>query len=284
MLSNSIGFTNHGAIDNVENDLAFLSWGDVYLLGEVASYSSYRTRIISTKVSSLIAGISSSNVSKTAMLYSPSNQELYLAYADGVDYNNKMLRYHVYYKSWWRRSNWHAAAITEHTDSTNASHLVYVSDNPSDSYCYTMNNTANDAGAAISWYWKSKVFDLKGFDILKKFKRWATLFGPNYGTITIDVYIGGTTNTTTVNVGLVTGAAGFGALAFGRSPFGRDDNGLTITSISSDWRWKKIARPNESSNIQFKFSGSGVGEAGQIEKIKIYYNENPLKKDRTRRL
>ena len=167
LVSGSIGFANHGAIDSIENDLAFLSWSDIYLLGEVASYTSLRTRVISTKISDTIQGISASVISKTAMIYSPGEHKLYLAYADGVAYNNKVLVYDTYYKSWWKYSNWHPAAFLEYVDETDQSYLLYLSDNPSDSYCYLMNSTANDSGAAISWHWKSKVLNLKGFDILK---------------------------------------------------------------------------------------------------------------------
>ena len=284
LIPSSIGFANHNAIDNVENDLAFLSWSDIYLLGEVASYTSIRTRVISTKVKSIIKSISAENISKTAMIYSPTYQKIYLAYADGASYNNKILEYDIFYKSWWRHSNICAAAFIEYVDSSNQCYLLYISDNPSNSYCYQMNNTANDAGASISWYWKSKVFDLNGFDILKKFKRWVILFGPIYGTITITIYISGTGNTSEVQLGSVGGSAGFGCVPYGTIPYGWASNDYTLETVANDWRWKKIVRPNEGTNIQFKFSGSGVGEAGQIEKIKIYYNENPLKKDRNRRI
>jgi hypothetical protein len=284
LLSNSIGFANHGAIDNIENDLGFLSWSDFFLLGEVASYASYRTRVISTKVTDIIKSISAANISKTAAIYSPADKKLYLAYADGTSYNNKILVYDTFYKSWWRYSNWHPAAFIEYVDENNERYLKYLSDNPSDSYTYQMNNSANDAGAAISWYWKSKVFDLGSFDVLKKFKRWAVLFGPIYGSVTITIYIGGTANTSTLVLGSLSGSAGLGCMPLGQAPLGLDDNALTLATFANDWRWKKLARPNEGTNIQFMFSGSGVGEAGQIEKIKIYYNENPLKKWRDKRV
>jgi len=285
MISNSIGFANHGAMDSIENDLGFLSWSDFYLLGEVASYTSLRTRIISTKVSNIISGISAANLTKTVVLYSPSQKKIYLAYTDGTTYNNKVLVYDTYYKSWWRYSNWNIASLTEHTDLTNATYLIALSGNSADSYCYQLNNTSNDAGSAITWYWKSKIFDMKGFDILKKFKRWATQFGGLYGTLTITIYIGGLANTSTLQLGSsATGSAGLGCLPLGQFVLGQDDNAFVAASLINDWRWKKLARPNEAVNIQFKFSGSGISEAGQIEKIKIYYNENPLKKDRTKRI
>jgi len=284
LVSNSIGFANHASADNIENDLAFLSWGDIYLLGEVASYTSLRTRIISTKVSNTVSAIASAYLSKTNMIYSPSQKKLYIGYADGTTYNNKVLVYDTYYKSWWKYSNWHPAAWLEYVDEANSSYLLYVSDNPSDSYAYQVNNTANDAGAAISWYWKSKVFDMKGFDVLKKFKRWAVRFGSIYGTVTITIYIGGTANTSVLTLGSLSGSAGLGCMPLGQAPLGWDDNELTLDTIANDYRWKKLTRPNEATDIQFKFSGSGVSEAGQIEKIKIYYSENPLKKDRDKRL
>jgi hypothetical protein len=284
LVSGSIGFANHGSIDNVENDLAFLSWGDIYLLGEVASYTSLRTRVISTKVSTTIQGISASMIPKTTMLYSPKHNKLYFGYADGTAYNNKVLVYDTYYKSWWRYSNWSPACFLEFVDENNQDYLIYVSDNPSDSYCYLINSTANDDGSAIPWHWKSKVFDLKGFDVLKKFKRRVVLFGPIYGTVTITVYIGGTGNTSKFQVGSLSGSAGLGCVPLGRVPLGRDENEFTLETVANDWRWKRIARPNEATNIQIKFSGDGVGEAGQIEKFKFYYNENLRKKDRSKRI
>lgn len=282
MISNSVGMANHATVDNIENDLGFLSWGDVYLLGEVASYSSIRTRVISTKISTDLQNIT--DISKACAIFSPSEKKYYLAYTDGSTYNNKVLVYDTYYKSWWRFSNWYPAAFKEFVDASNERHLTYVSDLSTENYVYELNTTANDDGAAINWYWKSKVLDLKGFDIPKKFKRWVTRFGEVFGVMTVKIYIDGELNTSTFQLGSAGGSAGMGSVVMGRVPMGQDDNGLTVVSVTNDYRYKKIARPNEGTMIQMEFSGGGVGEAGQIEKFKLYYNENDKKKDRTKKI
>lgn len=285
-ISNSVGISSHTTVDNIENDLGFLSWADFYLLGEVASFSSIRTRVISTKVSSLIQGISDSMVTKTCGIYSPVEKKYYLAYADGTSYNNKVLVYDTYYKSWWKFDNWHPASWIEYVDSSNTRFLGYVSDHSTDSYCYEINIGSDDNGTAISWRWKSKVLDLKGFDVLKKFKRWAALFGPVYGVVTTNVDIDDQRNTTNYTIGTASNeSSGLGTTLIGRSLLGMDTNETTtVAQVTNDYRWKKIARPNEGTRVQIEFSGSGRNYSGQIEKIKFYYQENKLKKDRTKRL
>jgi len=286
MISNAVGCSNHFAIDNMENDLIIPSWSDIFLVGEIASYSSWRARSISNKVSSIISGISASMIGKTAGIYSPTEKKYYFAYADGTTYNNKVLVYDSYYKSWWKFSNWNPAAWVEFNDGSNNYYLNYISDNHSDSFCYQVNSGANDDNTAINWYWKSKIFDLKGFDIPKKFKRWASLFGPTFGTITITIYIDDQVNTASLTVGTpITASVGLGCKLLGSFLLGAESNASgATTSITNDYRWRKIKRPNEGTRVQFMFSGNAVNEAGQIEKFKFYYNENKRKKDRNKRI
>lgn len=287
LISNSIGIANHFTVDNVENDLGFLSWSDYYLLGEVASFSSLRTRNISNKITKTIKGISNSMLSKACAIYSTDYQKILLAYAEGTTYNNNVLVYDTKYKSWWKISNWSVAGWAEFVDGSNNRYLNFVSDNPSDSYCYTAFSGADDAGTPISWYWYSKIFNIKGFDILKKFKRWAALFGPTFGTISVSIYIDDQENTSSLTLGTPTlTTSGFGSMPYGWKPYGQytNDLGTALDNISNDWRWKKLNRPNQGTKVQFKFAGSGTNEAGQIEKVKVYFIKNEKKKDRDKRI
>jgi len=287
MISNSVGIASHATVDNIENDLGFLSWSDFYLLGEVASFSSIRTRVISTKISGLIQAISASRITKTAGLYSPTQKQYYLTYTESGTYNNAVLIFDTHYKSWWKFTGWTPAAWVEFVDENSAYYLNYISDNPSSSYCYQVEIGADDAGTAIHWYWYSKVFDLKGFDVAKKFKRWAVLFGPVAGVVTLTLYINDLPNTSTLTLGTATNSTtGFGCMPFGWKPYGQytNDLGTVFDELTNDYRWKKIARPNSGTRIQFYFAGGALNESGQIEKIKIYYIENPNKKDKSKRI
>lgn len=113
------------------------------------------------------------------------------------------------------------------------------------------------------------------------------MFGPVFGDIQLSLFIDEEEVVTNFSLGTaVTTSTGCGTRILGSFVLGQEtnDTGTDTSGVTNDYRWKKIARPNEGTRIQFEFSGSGANESAQIEKFKIYYNQNVRKKDRTRRL
>lgn len=157
-VSSSVGCVGHRSVDNVENDVIFLSRLGYYALGNQANYAAnvIRTNEISQKIHPLITTITAANLPSTASLYSD-----YVFYSSiatgGTTTNNKTITFDRRYTAWSVLTNVNANAFTEYIDSSNVKHLYYAADD--EAKVYEIDTSYSDNGTAINAYWQSKNFD-----------------------------------------------------------------------------------------------------------------------------
>lgn len=162
-ITSSSGCVSHKSIDNVENDLFYLSRRGYYVLGNEPNYlNSIRSNELSSRINPIIQTISSTNLSRVASIFSDFRFYSSLA-SGGAVTNNKTLAYDRRYLAWTQVDYIKANAFTEYIDSSGAKHLYYAADDEAKVY-EVSDSTYNANGTAIDAYWVSKAFDTGKFD------------------------------------------------------------------------------------------------------------------------
>lgn len=183
-ITNTIGAVAHKSVDNVENDIFYLSRNGFYVLGNEPNYIVIRTNELSQRVHPFIENITASNLPKTACIYSN-----FVFYASvpygGTAYNNRLLTYDRRYLAWATGTAVEANAWCEYVDSDNEKHLYYASDNESE--VYEVTTSYNDNGEAIDAHWVSKSFDAGSFEVYKHWIDVTLLFRLVSGTVNVSV-------------------------------------------------------------------------------------------------
>jgi len=267
IVSDSIGAINQRSVEIVENDIHFVWYDGIYTFGEVANFSSYRTRIMSQRIDPLFMVIDRSYLSKIFSIYF--NQRVYYFYRDSETYNNGVLVFDTRYKAWlkWNAINADSACIFK---DTSREHLYFGSSDSSESYVFEIEQGTDDNGVAINSKYLTKCFDMNNFSQLKLFFDARVLFGPVLGTIAINTYISDSTSTISATSGSASiYVDGFGSLPFGSFAFGLEYNtpdGTTLDNPSNDYIVINLDAV-EGTNIQFEFSNNSLAESFQIEEI-----------------
>lgn len=186
-ISASQGCVSHKSVDNVENDVFYLSRDGYYVLGnEPNYYNVIRSNELSNRINPTIQTISSGNLDRAASIFY--NFRFYSSIASGgTSYNNKTLTYDRRYLGWSINDHIHANSFTEFIDSSGDRHLYYASDDEAKVY-EIETGTYNSNGAAISSYWTSKAFDAGDFEIYKRWIDITLYFRQILGTITVTIY------------------------------------------------------------------------------------------------
>lgn len=186
-ISASQGCVSHKSVDNVENDVFYLSRDGYYVLGnEPNYYNVIRSNELSNRINPTIQTISSGNLDRAASIFY--NFRFYSSIASGgTTYNNKTLTYDRRYLGWSINDHIHANSFTEFIDSSGDRHLYYASDDEAKVY-EIETGTYNSNGTAISSYWTSKAFDAGDFEIYKRWIDITLYFRQILGTITVTIY------------------------------------------------------------------------------------------------
>lgn len=186
-ISASQGCVSHKSVDNVENDVFYLSRDGYYVLGnEPNYYNVIRSNELSNRINPTIQTISSGNLDRAASIFY--NFRFYSSIASGgTAYNNKTLTYDRRYLGWSINDHIHANSFTEFIDSSGDRHLYYASDDEAKVY-EIETGTYNSNGTAISSYWTSKAFDAGDFEIYKRWIDITLYFRQILGTITVTIY------------------------------------------------------------------------------------------------
>lgn len=191
-VARSIGCVSHKSIENVENDVYFLSRNGYYVLGNEPNYFNViRTNELSARIGGLINTLSRNYLTKVASIYYK-NRFWSAVPQGGVTTNNQVLTYDRRYYAWSRHDTIHANHWTVYIDDTNQEHLYYAADDEPEVYEIT-ESTYSDAGQPIDGYFTSKAFDLGNPDVYKQFLNIRLLFRQVRGAISIKVYTDGDT-------------------------------------------------------------------------------------------
>jgi hypothetical protein len=258
-VSKSYGCVSHRSIENVENDVFFLSRNGVYVLGNEPNYFNViRTNELSSRIHPVIETINPANYTGATALF---NQYVYYLGipAGGVSANNQTLTYDHRFYAWSKWTHVKPECLTVFTNSDNTDSIYFTS--ADSAKVYKMTNNYDADGQPISAQWTSKAFDLGDFSLYKRWIWIDILFRQLVGTIRIDVITdnGNISKTTTVTSSSVGG--------LGSYPLGGGDwlggtveagsGGSTTASTNIPYR---IRLSIKSRTLKIKISNDRVGE------------------------
>lgn len=258
-VSNNYGAVSHRSIDNVENDVFFLSRNGVYVLGNEPNYvGSIRTNELTARIHPEIETINPTNYANATALF---NQYVYYLGipAGGVTSNNVTLTYDRRFLAWSKWTHVQPECFTIYTDSTNTDTVYFTSATSANVYKFTTNYDAN--GVAISAQWTSKAYDSGDFNSYKRWVDVTILLRQLVGTLTITIITdNGTISKTTSISSSQSGGLGSHSLGGGDWLGGTVSAGSTGVSTSSTNIPYRLRLGIKSRSIKIKVSNGRVNE------------------------
>jgi len=270
------GCVSHRSIDNVENDVFFLSREGVYVLGNEPNYfNTIRTNELSSRIHEELANIAKDNYDKCAGIFWDSKYILSVPITGSA--NNAMFTYDRRHQAWSKWTGLSANCWTIYIDPDNVDHLYFGDD--SIGKVKEISGVSTDDGAAISARWKSKVFDLENFDRRKRWYDVTFLFRSIVGTVHIKINIDGTTVAKEKTIGQsATGSGGIGTDQFAQVLIGLDGGEYTPPDLITDYQPVRFKVGKRARTLQFEISNDVVNEdftlMGYILVAKIFSHNN----------
>lgn len=254
----SSGCVSHKSIDNVENDIFYLSRRGYYVLGNEPNYfNSIRSNELSSRINPTIQTISSTNLSRVCSIFS--DFRFYSSITSGgATTNNKTLVYDRRYLAWSQVDYIKANAFTEFIDSSGAKHLYFAADDEAEVYEIS-ESYYNANGTAIESYWVSKAFDNGKFDLSKRWIDVTILFRQLSGTVTITVYSDDDSIIKTATIGTSSTAEGsIGDITFGDASFGGEVDSTTTSTGTTNFNVPyrmKISKKSRTIKLKIECNG-----------------------------
>lgn len=184
-----LGAVSHRSIDNVENDVFYLTTLGWMTLGyQEGYYTIIRTNELSVRIHPLIATINPANLTNVSAIYQP-YWFLCSVPTGGSSFNNLTVVYDKRYDAWSKLDYINAESFTVYTDSSQVQHLLYTDATSAAVWeIQQYGSVTTNNGTAISSHWVSKTYD-GGMPELMKFWIDVTLyFRQLAGTITVTIY------------------------------------------------------------------------------------------------
>lgn len=258
LITGSTGCVSHRSIDNVENDIYFLSREGVRVLGNEADYfASIRTSIISKRIQNTIDSINPLYYEKANAHYYDNKYFLSIPANSNNSDISKTLVYDRQFQAWSVWDNFDANAFLQYTDASNITYLYFLDDDGTKVYKWTP-GTYNDNGVAINCYLVSKAFDLGNPDITKYFLDVGLVFRQLNGLITISIYQDGGLSFGSTQL-TQAGSNGMGLVPLGMSVLGMGTGEESEGSIFSDEPIRVKVGVN-SRVIKFKIANDRINE------------------------
>lgn len=230
LITGSTGCVSHSSIENVENDLHFLSREGVRRFGNEENYfTALRTNVLSNRIQPTMDTITPAYYYKSNAHYF--DNKYFLSVPTSGSSILTTLVYDTRFQSWAIWTNFNANAYVQYTDDNNQSHLYFLDDDGTKVYQLTP-GTYNDDGEAIDAYFVSKAFDMNNPDILKFFLDVGLVFRRLSGEVDVTIYLDGGTSlgTATISQG---GANGMGLLPLGMEVLGAGTGDDTEVRLAS---------------------------------------------------
>lgn len=276
LVNPDIGAVCHRAIDNVENDVYFLSYQGVYVIGnEPNFFNVIRTNELSAAVTDYLREIQPNQLRLAAAIYS-SDHRFRIALAEGdSSYNNvELVAERKYNNSWWINRGKNINCYNEYVDTGLDEHLYYGDDN--DGKVYMFDTAANDnAGTAIDASFLSKRFAQGDQQIVKTYKDCWFEFKTSSGEITITIYIDGEVVPgfpKTVTLSTTPDSAGFGTGLFGEDPIFGEMISVTTSGSVEDTLLLHYFFGNVGlvgRNIQFQIDQDGLEGVFRLASFRV---------------
>jgi hypothetical protein len=272
-LNGAIGCVSHRSIDNVENEIFFLSRRGQYSLGNEPNYfQTFRTNELSVRIHPVIETITAANLANTAAIFS--NYVFYSSVSvGGTTTNNSTLTYDRRYGAYSKWTNISANAFTEFIDSNNVSHLYYAADNEAQVY-EIVDGTYSDNGTAISAYWTSKAINFGDFSLYKQVLYIDFEFRAIVGSVTLDVYTDGGDLANSTSLAFTSDTTGtVGEEMWGDPEWGGSESATatTVTTSSSSNVPYRLPINKTTRTIKVRVSNAMNNQAFVFLGMKIYY-------------
>jgi hypothetical protein len=271
MVTNAIGCVSHWTIDQVDNDIFFMTRNGVYVLGQEPNFfDQIRTNELSIRIKPLIQTITPTNLNKCTAVWA--DNIYYCAVPTGNSTtNNKVLTYHRQYTAWLQEDIIQANAFCNYINSSNEEDLYYADENTNT--VWKKNTGYAKDGQAIDMFWESKANDFGAFDITKRFVDITLLFRQLRGSVKVKVSIDGSRIEKPYTIPGAAFSGGLGRAALGRALLGGrteagSDSSSTNTStqnvpirlaVGENGRTIKVRVSNDTAGENFVLLGIDVG-------------------------
>lgn len=248
--SSNVGTVSHWSIQNIENNLVFMSPKGI------AVFDGIRSTNISDKIQTTLDGLAETrNIYSQSAHYKKRSQYWLSVSSSGSSTHDRVLVYDYLNKSWtvFKGINANCFINTRRSDNTERLYhgdyggLVYLND-----------STSNDNDVAIDGYWKSKAIDLET-SMVKSFRHF-TIFAEQEGSynlnITYEIDFGGKGSSTAMTLSLAGNKSLWGTMVWGTDNWG----GGTIVDarknlVASVGRYLRIKFRTSASSTPFKIMG-----------------------------
>lgn len=252
LITNAIGCTSHWSIDQVDNDIIFLSRNGWYVFGtQPQFFDQLRTNELSIRIKPFVKSIAALNLDRPCAIWH--DNIYYCAVPVGnSDTNNRVFTYHRNYTAWLQSNNINANAFTQYIDIDNEEGLYYADENTATVWKQT--NGYADGTEAIDMFWEGKAHDFKAFDIVKRFIDVTLLFRRLRGKVKVTISIDGNRITKEYNISGTNFGGGMGRAQVGRTQLGGKSETRETTSAQA------------TTNVPIRLN---VGENGRTIKIKV---------------
>lgn len=271
-VSKNYGCVSHRSVDNVENDIFFLTRNGVYVLGNEPNFLNViRTNELSARIHPIIDTINPTNYANSTALF---NQYVYYlgVPAGGVTANNQTLTYDRRFLAWSKQTHVQPECFTLYTDSTNTDTIYFTSSSSAKVFKMTTNYDSN--GSAISAQWTSKSYDEGDFNSYKRWVDVTLLLRQLIGTITITVITdNGTIAKTTTVSSSTSGGLGTNILGGGDQLGGQVSSGSSGTSTSSTNIPYRLRLNIKSRTIKIQVSNGRVNETFTLLGLSFRYRK-----------
>lgn len=267
LVTRSLGCVSHKSIDNIENDVFFLSRKGSYVLGnEPNFFNAIRTNELSSRVNPDFQLISETNYNLVSALYS--GYKYFISVPEGgTSTNNVLWSYDRRFLSWSRTASMslNAESLTTLIDASNVERLYFSASD--DTYIYEITDNYSDNNSAIEAYWISKAFDAGVFDVQKRWLFVDLLFRQISGAVSITIYadddeVAASATIPTPNSSGEMGTGSFGEYLMGGDPDTMESDTINATlnvpyrvNVRKNSRTLKIKVENNNDNENFVLLG-----------------------------
>lgn len=231
-VTKNYGCVSHRAVDNVDNDVFFLSRNGIYVLGDEANYANViRTNELSARVHPIIEAINENQYIRASGIFY--GYTYYLGVPTGSNTSNDTtITYDKRFRAFSRWTHLMPEAFTTYINSSNEEELIFTSANSAKVYKLTPSTYTAD-NSAISSRWVSKSHDLGQFG---EYKRWidcTIYFRQLSGIINIEILTDGGNVIKSASVSGLTARGGIGSYMFGQPFFGGQIQNVTSSTASA---------------------------------------------------
>jgi hypothetical protein len=268
-VSKGYGCVSHRSVDNIDNDVFFLTRNGVYVLGNEPNYfNTIRTNELTARVHPTIETINPTNFTLATALFNKYVYYLGIP-SGGVSANNVTLAYDRRFQAWSKLTHIAPEAMTLYVDSSNNESVYFTSSTSAKVYVMSSNYSAD--GSAISAQWTSKAYDLGDFSTYKRWIDVTILFRQLVGNVDITVYTDNGTIAKSVTVNS-SSTGGIGSYQFGGGDFGGtlSSNSATVLTNNIPYRIKLSAK---SRTIKVKISNSRSNETFVVLGLEFTHRE-----------